>query len=283
MRLSLSGPSNQALFRSEVSRKIHECRNWLPSLKSRGCSVVWLAGLLGLTFLALQAAVFISAARADEPENEPQLIKYMRMSKRNYKSAINGLNQQITVAQGKQKVTLLLARAAIVAEHGSDARALDDALADVNTALSIDPKSAAAYYRKAEILANKNDLKMALAAVDESLKLNPGSFLEHMLKGKIAAVAGDLKTAYAEFTFCLQSKWLTAESYRHRAGVLVRLNRLPEAVADYSKAIEITSGDDKLRCLAARARVYSKLGMKDLADKDMAALKQGAEFSNFTP
>lgn len=235
------------------------------------------ARIVSLNLNLFFACVVISFARPVLAESivdygpNPRLQKVRSFSLSHYSEAMQQLGDDISKAKGKEKADLLLIRAAILQDHDK----MQKALADCQAALAVNPKLAEAYFRESVVYITSDQPDKAVRAIDECVKLDPQSWHAHYLRGKICSMVHKLPEAYEDFTFCTHIKTMAPPAYEYRAGVLVQQNKLREAIDDYTEAIRTGyGGPETQRCMASRAKLYYKLGMKDLGDKDMAAVKK---------
>jgi tetratricopeptide (TPR) repeat protein len=73
-----------------------------------------------------------------------------------------------------------------------------EALADFNEALQINPKDAGIHERRAYVEMKLNDFDKALADYSEAIKLNPNEIRYYLLRSYIYEVKGDTKNAMAD-------------------------------------------------------------------------------------
>jgi tetratricopeptide (TPR) repeat protein/V8-like Glu-specific endopeptidase len=121
------------------------------------------------------------------------------------------------------------------------------ALVDVNRAIGLNPKLAAAYSRRGTIKDALNDTSAAMADYNKAIQLNPRLFVAYNNRGVLKSnKLNDFKGALADYNKALEYNPQFALGYRNR-GVLKssRFNDFTGALADYNKAIELEpkSGD----------------------------------------
>jgi len=120
------------------------------------------------------------------------------------------------------------------------------AIDDYNNAVRLAPTDARAYYRRAEFHRKQRNLDKALYDMDKAISLDP----EH--GGMQGSVIG---------------KFPMVSIYSDRASLHMALEHYDDAIADYSRALAITPGDEDL--YKTRARVYQSFGYEERAQDDL--------------
>lgn len=129
----------------------------------------------------------------------------------------------------------LLERGSINRDRGD----FDRAIADYSAAISAQPRSATAFFGRAESYRAKNNLDSAIADYDVALRLDKSLAMAH--RGRAAAYRdkGDLDRALADFDAALTLDPKSAPTHVLRGAIYHSKGNLDRAIADYDKAIEL--------------------------------------------
>jgi tetratricopeptide (TPR) repeat protein len=115
----------------------------------------------------------------------------------------------------------------------------DQAIADYNQALEIDPGDAAAYYGRGYAYENKGHYEQAIADYTLALEINPSLVDAYNSRGLSYIHAGQLDEAIADCTRALELNPSHAEAYGNRAYAHEDKGQYDQALADYTRALEI--------------------------------------------
>lgn len=140
-----------------------------------------------------------------------------------------------------------------------------EALADLDRYIALYKTKRNAYERRASILENLNMHERALAdyrtmqkfRYDDETALRIASSLDKLNKNK---------EAMTYLTDLLKRNPEDDAGYEARGKVQVKLGRLKEAVADFTRAIQLNPSSTVYK---ERAAAYEKMGRKDLAARDL--------------
>jgi tetratricopeptide (TPR) repeat protein len=143
---------------------------------------------------------------------------------------------------------------------------LDQALADYNKAIELDPKGAYAYYGRGNVYKNQGQLNQALAEYTKALQLDPTFAAAYFNRGLVYSDQGKLDQALPDFNLAIQLDPTFAVAYNNRGIVYYKQGQLDLALADYNLAIEF---DPKYAAAYNnRGIVYSDQGKLDQALSD---------------
>ncbi len=139
-----------------------------------------------------------------------------------------------------------------------------EALADLDKYVALHKLKRNGYERRASILENLHLFERALADYrtmqkihyDDAAALKEASCLDKLNKNEEAMTC---------LTNLLKRNPEDDAGYEARGKVQVKLGRLKEAIADYTRAIQLIPSPTVYK---ERAAVYEKMGRKDLAEKD---------------
>jgi len=140
------------------------------------------------------------------------------------------------------------------AEAYRDAIQWDEAQADLDKVLSLDPRHVEALRLRAGVRALNGDRKNAIADLDRAIAIRPEAAL-YVERGDIWAF-GDDKRAVADYTKALSLAPKDVAALSSRAEAYARLDQDPLARDDYDRALEIAPRDSWL--YVARGRVFRK-------------------------
>ena len=133
---------------------------------------------------------------------------------------------------------------------------LPGALAEVNRALALDPDWHKALTNRAVMRDLAGDAAGARDDYDRTLSLRPDQAVAWNNRGKLKQEGGDLEGARADLSEAI-ARDPRAMYYVNRAEVLVALKRVPEAMADYTAALEREPGRHDLHAERAILRAQS--------------------------
>jgi tetratricopeptide (TPR) repeat protein len=126
---------------------------------------------------------------------------------------------------------------------------LEQALADYDQAIALDPQYAAAYNNRGIAYANLGDLEQAIADYDQALALDPQDALAYNNRGNAYRTLGDLEQAIA-----LDPQY--AQAYYNRGIAYYDLDDLEQAIADFRRCLELAPN--------APNRAQIEAGIQDL-------------------
>jgi tetratricopeptide (TPR) repeat protein len=160
----------------------------------------------------------------------------------------------------------------------------DEAIADFNKALALDPDlAAAAYGNCATAYDQLGETELALENCNKALALNPDDSVTLILRGHIHASKGYLTASLADFDRAIAVDPTDPMAYSNRGATYSKLGDVQRAIDDYGLAIKWNP--DYANSYANRAFAYYKVGQyeKGLVDCDKAlALRpdHAASYSN---
>ncbi|MEZ6090062.1 MAG: tetratricopeptide repeat protein [Pirellulaceae bacterium] len=195
----------------------------------------------------------------------------------------------------------------------------DEAMADLNKALELQPRDAASLFARAEIHLNRDDTAAARRDLDKAMELNPGSVQGVLLRSYVSAQEGRLPDAINDMKLLVRSfpenaTWaiqlatfyqmdkrprkaieVTTDVIRRepnnwralriRADTLLSVGEHKEAIADYEAALtnDIDIVDSKSGILNNLAWVMATSPQDDVrnADRSIETAKLAAELSNY--
>jgi tetratricopeptide (TPR) repeat protein len=118
-------------------------------------------------------------------------------------------------------------------------RQLDDAIAEYQQALALDPKYALAHYNLGLALEGKDRLDDAIAQYKKALDIDPKYATAHNNLGVALAIKGRLNDAIAKFKQAVALDPKFAEAHINLGNALKGKGRLDDAIAHYKEAISL--------------------------------------------
>lgn len=115
----------------------------------------------------------------------------------------------------------------------------DDALADFNEAIRLDPRYAPAYASRAQAWARKHYRDREIADCTEAIECDPANASYRVARAESWSAQGMHKRAMADFADALQIEPNNPSIWVSRGNEWRRDLKLNEAIADYTHALEI--------------------------------------------
>lgn len=140
---------------------------------------------------------------------------------------------------------------------------IDDALADFNQALVLEPKNSLALANRGITHFWKGDITAAEKDLDTASKINPRNAVVFRARGVIAESRGEYRAAVDAFSTSLEIESNNGFSLSHRAQAYMQLGEKDRALADATAALAIQPRAVDFRLF--RANIYSSRQQKELA------------------
>ena len=154
-------------------------------------------------------------------------------------------------------------RGTVYGEAGRD----DQALADFNKAISLDPNYAQAYANRALIYRKTNRLDLALADDDKALTIDADYAPAYVGRGIVYRGQGHANEALADFNKAIALKPDNADAYYNRGLLYQSRQQHQFAIDDFSAAIGLENGNAEP--WTARALSYLAIGDNKSAATDL--------------
>ena len=119
----------------------------------------------------------------------------------------------------------------------------DDAIADYDRAIALDPNYAAAYNNRGVARAHKGDYDSAIADYDRTIALDPNYAAAYDNRGTVKAHKGDYDGAIADYDRAIALDPDYAAAYDNRGTAKAHKSDYDGAIADYDRAIALDSND----------------------------------------
>jgi Na+/H+ antiporter NhaD/arsenite permease-like protein/Tfp pilus assembly protein PilF len=225
----------------------------------------------GVSAARIAACTEILARGSKKETKRNQIAAYINRSSAyratgDFDRAIADLDKAL---QLNPKSTLaLIKRASIYQEKGD----LDRAITDYNAALAAQPKSAAAFHGRGEAYRAKNDFDRAIMEYSTALRLDKNSAATYRGRAGAYRAKGELDKALSDFDEAARLDPRSAAIYVERGAAYQAKNNLDQAIADFGQAIAL---DPKFaEAFLNRANVYrGKHDLENARQDYEAALK----------
>ncbi|WP_245258662.1 tetratricopeptide repeat protein [Methylopila sp. M107] len=116
---------------------------------------------------------------------------------------------------------------------------LDRAVADYDSAISINPKYAVAFTNRGNTYAQKGDLDRAVADYDRAISINPKDAGAIVNRGITYAEKGDLNRSILDFDRAIAINPGLVEAFYNRGVAYLKTGDLDRSIADHDRAIAI--------------------------------------------
>ena len=118
-------------------------------------------------------------------------------------------------------------------------RQFDQAMADFDSAIRLDPKGCSTYARRGTAWSKQAHIDEALADFDTALRLNPYYVVALNNRANVWFKKGEFRLAIKDYTAALQIKPVAEDLYFNRAIAWARLGEQGRAMQDYSETIRL--------------------------------------------
>ena len=132
-------------------------------------------------------------------------------------------------------------------------------------------------HQEARSYYEENEFESALMSLNQIHDLVRTSASYQLDRGLVQYALGDFEAALESFDFVLTQRPHSVRGSAQRAHTLVRLHRVPEARAQFSKILSFDDLEIEYRKLKTRSYVQGNLGVLSLIQSDLAGGKQALE------
>jgi serine/threonine-protein kinase len=152
---------------------------------------------------------------------------------------------------------------------------LDQAIDDFSRAVQLNPKFTAAYFNRAAAYYDKRDYQKCLEDNNRVIELNPRDATAYNNRGTIYSLRRQIDRAIADFTVAIQINPGYLSAYNNRGNAYIDKNELDEALKDFNLAIKLDAGN----AASFSYRGYTWF-LKGELDKAMADLDRAIELNS---
>lgn len=145
---------------------------------------------------------------------------------------------------------------------------LDEALADFEKAIKLTPQYASTYSQRARAWLRKGDLDRTLADCDEALQREPSLSLAHYFRGRVWSRKAASERAIAAYTKALSLNPHYVPALNARGNELYKKGEFAKAEADYTAAIKLDPKFDMVHIHYNRGNARLRLNRLDHAKAD---------------
>ena len=208
-------------------------------------------------------------------------LAQMNLARKDTTAALDNLNRGIALS--KNNASAYVMRSEIYTRSHRD---FERALADMDSAILLEPRYAGYFINRAFMKYNLDDYFGAMADYDYAIGLDPSSQEAHFNRGLLRAEVGDNNKAISDFDFVLKSNPSNFMALYNRALLHMRTRQFREAVNDFS-AILKKYPDFEAGYMArgeAKRRMGDNKGSEADMEKAMAIFRRNkTHVSNFNP
>ena len=131
-------------------------------------------------------------------------------------------------------------------------RNFEQAMTDLNESIRIGgPDNAFAYATRGRVWIKKNNLDNALADFDKAIKLEPTAPTLYIARGDAWARTSQTDSAIADYTKAIELGMRSPHAFAGRGFQWAQKGEHDSAIADYSEAIRLAPGSKEVYCIVA--------------------------------
>ena len=160
-------------------------------------------------------------------------LAQMNLARKDTAAALENLNRGIALS--KKNASAYVMRAEIETRSQRD---FERALADMDSAILLEPRHAGYFINRAYMKYNLDDYFGAMADYDYAISLDPASQEAHFNRGLLRAEVGDNNKAINDFNFVLQNNPSNFMALYNRALLHMRTRQFREAVNDFTAILK---------------------------------------------
>jgi tetratricopeptide (TPR) repeat protein/beta-lactamase regulating signal transducer with metallopeptidase domain len=120
---------------------------------------------------------------------------------------------------------------------------IEDAIADFEKAIDLDPGNAVAYIARGSAYYELDQLDNAISDYNKAIEINPDFAVAYQNRGSVHYRLGRFDNAIADYDKAIEINPEFAVAYHDRGSVYQRQGRSGSAISDYSRALELNPED----------------------------------------
>lgn len=118
----------------------------------------------------------------------------------------------------------------------------DEAIADLDVAIHLNPQYAEAYLSRGVIWENLGKREKTIADCSKAIQLNPRFVAPYLIRGNAHQAQGNFDEAIKDYTEAIRLSPKNPVSYKTRGNCLYQKGKLAEAIADYEQYLSLGGG-----------------------------------------
>lgn len=140
------------------------------------------------------------------------------------------------------------------------------AIADYDRAISINPTSSKAYNSRGAARRDSGDYVGAIKDLDQAIRIDPNNESAHFNRGNTYNDSGNASKAITDFNYLIKIKPSYLMAYIARSGSYEKLGDIQSAIADVDRVIQLNP--KYIRAYYRRASIYASSGDRSQAISD---------------
>ncbi len=208
-------------------------------------------------------------------------LAQMNLARKDTAAALENLNRGIALS--KKNASAYVMRAEIATRTRRD---FESALADMDSAIMLEPRYAGYFINRAFMKYNLDDYFGAMSDYDYAIGLDPSSQEAHFNRGLLRAEVGDNNKAISDFDFVLKHNPSNFMALYNRALLHMRTRQFREAVNDFTAILKKYPNFEAgyMARGEAKRRMGDNKGSEADMEKAMAIFRRNkTHVSNFNP
>lgn len=208
----------------------------------------------------LKAAESFDPTNSDAYSDEAEIYAM----KKQYDLGIDAATKAIKYRKGRKNRDLLHTRSMLYSAKGDYKKAI----ADMTGYLKIDPEKVRAYVWRGTAYEEDGQLDKALKDFETALQKSNNNYEYRFHMSRVLQKQHKMKEAAAQMTAIISRNPDEDEAWNRRGKLNFEMGNYKDAIIDFTHAIQTNFGSQET-LYRSRAKVYEKLGQRDLAQKDL--------------
>ncbi len=176
---------------------------------------------------------------------------------------------KISALKERQKQLFLELSAVMWYEKGLQAQDAEGKIKCFTSALKQRDNLLYPYLARGAVYLEQNETQKALVDVAQALLIDPGNIEAQSLLGAALLAIGDYEAVVEKLTHVMESGFDDASIFQKRGTAFVQLGKIPEALADYNRAIQLDSA--KAVLFIERSRILLVMNESNQAFLDLTS------------